>query len=120
MGTLFTVTFIVELIFGIGFIAIPGFLLGNFGVASTPELIFMARLFGSTLLALCTLLWYARGSKSTDLKKTAVRSLFLYFLISTIFIVLGQLAGLLNIMGWSMVVMHAGFLIWYGVYAFRN
>ena len=120
MGTLFTVTFIVELIFGIGFIAIPGFLLGNFGVASTPELIFMARLFGSTLLALSTLLWYARGSKSTDLQKAAVRSLFLYYLISTNFIVLSQLAGLLNILGWSMVVMHAGFLIWYGVYTFRK
>ncbi len=120
MGTLFTVTFIVELIFGIGFIGVPGFLLGNFGVASTPDLIFMARLFGSALLAFSTLLWYARGSKSTDLQKATVRSLFLYYIISTIFIVLGQLAGLFNIMGWSMVVMHAGFLIWYGTFAFNK
>lgn len=120
MGTLFTVTFVVELIFGIGFIAVPGFLLGNFGVASTPELIFMARLFGSALLAFSTLLWYARGSKSTDLRKAAVRSFFLYFLVSTIFIVLAQLAGLFNIMGWSMAVMHGGFLIWYATYAFNN
>ncbi len=120
MTTLFTVTFIVELIFGIGFIAVPDFLLGNFGVASTPDLILMARLFGSALLAFSTLLWYARSSKSTDLQKATIRSFFLYYLISTVFIVLGQLAGVFNIMGWSMVVMHGGFLIWYATFAFKN
>lgn len=120
MGTLFTVTFIVELIFGIGFIIGPGFLLGTFGVPSTPDLVFMARLFGSALLMFSTLLWYTRGSKSTDLQKAAIRSFFLYYLLSTIFIILGQLTGLFNIMGWSMVVMHTGFLIWYSVYAFKN
>ena len=120
MGTLFTVTFIVELIFGIGFIAVPDFLLGNFGVTSTPDLVFMARLFGSALLAFSTLLWYARGSKSTDLQKAAARSFFLYFLVSTILIVLAQLGGLFNIMGWSMVAMHGGFMIWFGAFAFRS
>ncbi len=80
----------------------------------------MARLFGSALLAFSTLLWYARGSQSPDLQKAAVRSFFLYYLISTTFILLGQLAGLFNIMGWTMVVMHAGFLIWYMAFAFKK
>ena len=120
MQTIFTVTLVVELIFGIGFIAAPGFLLSNFGVEATPILIFMARLFGSALLAFCTLLWYARKSKSTDLQTATVRSLFLYYLVSVIFIFLSQLAGLFNIMGWSMVVMHAGFAIWYGTFAFKK
>lgn len=120
MQTLFTVTFIVELIFGIGFIAAPGFLLGNFGVAATPVLIFMARLFGSALLAFCTLLWYTRTSKSTDLRTAAIRSMFIYYLVSVIFIVLSQLAGLFNVMGWTMVAMHGGFAIWFGTFAFKK
>lgn len=120
MTALFTAAFVFELIFGIGFIAAPGFLLGNFGVAATPELIFMARLFGSALLAFTTLLWYARGTQSPDLQRAAVRSMFIYYLVSVIFVLLGQLAGLFNVMGWSMIVLHAGFAIWFGRFAFKN
>ena len=120
MTVLFTVTFIVELLFAVGFIAAPGFLLGNFGVASTPELVFMARLFGSALLAFCTFLWYARSSESVELQVTVVRGMFVYWLLSTIFALMGQLAGLFNVMGWSTIVLHTGFLIWYGTFVFKR
>ena len=120
MQTLFTVTFVVELIFALGFIIAPGTLFGTFGVEPSPFAISLARMFGSALLAFCTLLWYARNSKSTDLQTATVRSLFLYWLASTVFLVLAQLAGIFNAMGWATIVMHAGFLIWYGTFAFKR
>ena len=120
MGTMFTVTFVVELIFALGFIIAPGTLFGTFGVESSPFGISLARMFGSALLAFCTLLWYARGSKSTDLHKATVRSLFLYWLVSSVFLVIAQLAGIFNVMGWSTVVLHVGFLIWYATFAFKK
>lgn len=120
MTALFTATFVFELVFGIGFIAVPAFLLGNFGVAGTPELVFMARMFGSALLAFSTLVWYARTIENIDLRKTAARTMFIYYAISSVLVLLGQLAGLFNIMGWSMIVLHTGFAIWHGVYAFKK
>ncbi|TFG50164.1 MAG: hypothetical protein E4H33_00730 [Anaerolineales bacterium] len=120
MQTLFTVTLIVELVFALGFIAVPGPLFGTFGVVPNAFGISLARLFGSALLAFCTLLWYARGSKSTDLQKATIRSLFLYWLVSSFFLITAQLAGLFNTMGWSTILMHLGFLIWYGTYAFKK
>jgi hypothetical protein len=120
MGTMFTVTFVVELIFALGFIIAPGTLFGTFGVEPSPFGISLARMFGSALLAFCTLLWYARGSKSTDLRKATIRSLFIYWLVSSVFLVIAQLAGIFNVMGWSTVVLHVGFLIWYATFAFKK
>jgi len=120
MQTLFTVTLIVELIFAVGFIAIPGTLFGTCGVVPDAFGLALARLFGSALLAFCTLLWYARGSKSTDLQKATIRSLFLYWLLSSVFLIISQLAGLFNAMGWSTILMHVGFLVWYGTFVFKK
>jgi hypothetical protein len=120
MKTLFTVTMIVELIFALGFLAVPDTLLGTFGVSLDPAGIALARLFGSALLAFVTLVYYARSSESPDLQKAAARSLFVYWLFSTVFMLIAQLAGLFNTMGWSTIVMHLGFLIWTGVFAFRK
>ena len=120
MQTMFTVTFIVELIFALGFIIAPVTLFGTFGVEPSPFGISLARMLGSSLLAFCTLLWYARGSKSTDLQTATVRSLFLYWLVSSVLLVMAQSAGIFNAMGWSTVVLHVGFLIWYGTFAFKK
>jgi len=120
MQTLFTSTFVVELIFALGFIVAPGTLFGTFGVEPSPFATALARMFGSALLAICTLLWYARKSKSTDLQTAALRSMFLYWLASSVFLVMAQLAGIFNAMGWATIVMHVGFMIWYGTYAFKK
>jgi hypothetical protein len=49
MKTLFTITLVVELIFAIGFIAIPGLMFGTFGVTPNEFATSLARLFGSAL-----------------------------------------------------------------------
>ena len=120
MKTLFTVTLIVELIFALGFMAVPATLFGTFGVTPDAFGVSLARLFGSALLAFVTLLYYARGSESADLQKATIRSLFLYWLVSSVFLIMSQLGGLFNSMGWSTILLHVGFLIWYGVYAFKE
>ncbi len=120
MKTLFTVTLIVELIFAVGFIAVPGTLFGTFGVTPDAFGISLARLFGSALLSFVVLLYYARAKTSPDLHKAVVRCLFTYWLVSSVLLIMAQLAGLFNIMGWTTIVLHIGFLIWYGTYAFKK
>jgi len=120
MQALFLVTFIVELLFALGFIIAPGTLFGTFGVTPDAFGIALARMVGSALLAFCTLVWYARAKDSTDLKTAAVRSMFVYWLLSSIFLIITQLSGLFNSMGWSTIVMHLGFLIWTGGYALKK
>lgn len=120
MKTLFTITLIVELIFALGFIAAPGLMFNTFGVTPSPFATSLIRVFGSALLGFVVLLWYGRSSSSADLQKAILRSLFTYWLLSSVFMLMAQLAGLFNAMGWGAVVLHVGFLIAYGIYAFKK
>jgi hypothetical protein len=94
--------------------------MGTFGVALDPVGTTLARMFGAALLAFVTLLYYVRRSDNPDFQKGTIRSLFVYWLVSTVFMIIAQLGGLFNPMGWSTIVMHLGFLIWYGTFAFRK
>jgi len=62
MNTLLLVAAIVEGLFAIGFIAVPGPMLGPYGVALDPTSTSFVRLFGSALLTFPVLLSYARAS----------------------------------------------------------
>ncbi len=120
MNALFTVTMIIEFIFALGFMAVPATLFGTFGVTPDAFGIALARLFGSALLAFVVLVYYARASESADLQKATIRSLFIYWLVSSVFLIMSQLGGLFNSMGWSTILLHVGFLIWYGAFAFKK
>ena len=120
MKTLFTITLIVELIFGFGFIAAPDFMFSTFGVNPSPFATNLIRVFGSALLGFAVLLWYGRSSSSADLHKAIVRSFFTYWLLSSVFMLMAQLAGIFNAMGWVTFLLHVGFLIAYGMYAFKK
>lgn len=120
MQTLFTITLVIELIFALGFIVAPATLLGTFGAAPDAFGLSLARLFGSALSALVVLLWYTRSSRSADLHKATVRSMFMYYLISSVLLIMTQLSGLLNVMGWSTVILHLALLVAFGMFAFKK
>lgn len=120
MKTLFTITLIVELIFALGFIAAPGLMFNTFGVTPSPFATSLIRIFGSALLGFVVMLWHGRSSSSGDLHKAILHSMFTYWLFSSVFMIMAQLAGIFNAMGWATIVLHVGFLIAYGFYAFKK
>ncbi len=120
MKKLFTTTLVVEAIFGLGFLTIPGFMFGTFGVTPNEFAISLARMFGSALLGFVVLLWKGRGSDNQELKEAILASMFIYWLLSTLLLLLTQLSGIFNIMGWGVVVLHFGFLIAYGTALFKK
>jgi len=120
MNTLFLVSMIIEGIFAAGFIAVPGTMLGQFGVTLDVTATVFARLFGSALLGFPVILWYARRSDKTEFKNGVARGLFIYYLASTPILLLTQTAGLMNAKGWSIVVLHFVFLGWFGIYVFKK
>ena len=120
MKNLFTIALVVELLFGLGFIAIPGTLVGTFGVTLSDFGITLARLFGSAILGFAVLLWFGRQSSSPETHKAVLASMFTYWVISTIFALMGQLAGLMNVMGWGTVGLHFVLAIAFGYYLFKE
>ena len=116
MKTLFLVYLIVEAIFGIGFLFVPGLMMDPMGVTLDETSATFARLFGSLIISIPVLLFFARKSASSEFKRGVVYCIFIYLLASTIILLITQIKGLMNAMGWSIVILHLVFLLWFGYY----
>lgn len=116
MNTLFLVYLIVEAIFGIGFLFVPGLLMDPMGVTLDETSTTFARMVGSLIISLPVLLFFARKSTSSEFKRGVVYCIFIYLLASTIILLITQIKGLMNAMGWSVVILHLVFLLWFGYY----
>ena len=120
MNTLFLVSMIVEAIFGIGFILAPGALLGPMGVTLNETATPFARLFGSAVISFPVLLWFVRKSDKAEFRMGAVYTLFVYYIVSTILLLMIELSGQMNSMGWSVVILHGVLTIWFGYYLVKK
>jgi hypothetical protein len=116
MNTLFLVYLFVEAIFGIGFLFVPGLMMDPMGVTLDETSTAFARLFGSLLISIPVLLFFARKSTSSEFKRGVVYCIFIYLLASTIILLITQIKGLMNAMGWSIVILHLVFMLWFGYY----
>ena len=116
MKTLFMAYMIVEAIFGIGFLLAPALLMGPMGVTLDETSTTFARLLGTLILSIPVLLFFALKSSGTEFKRGVVYSVFIYLLLSTILLLITQLKGLMNAMGWGIVILHLTFMIWFGYY----
>lgn len=120
MNTLFLVYLIVEAIFGIGFLFVPGFMMDPMGVTLNETSTTFARLFGSLIISMPVLLFFSRRSASSEFKRGVVYSVFIYLLASTIILLITQLKGLMNPLGWSIVILHLVFMLWFGYYLIKG
>jgi len=119
MNALFLVYLIVEAIFGIGFLFVPGLMMGPMGVTLDETSATFARLFGSLIISIPVLLFFVRKSASPEFRRGVVYSVFTYLLLSTIILLVTQLNGLMNTMGWAIVILHFVFMLWFGYYLIK-
>jgi hypothetical protein len=116
MNVLFLVYLIAEVIFGFGFLLIPGFMMSPMGVTLDETSTTFARLFGSLIISIPVLLFFVRKSSSTEFRRGVVYCVFTYLLLSTILLLITQLRGLMNPLGWGIVMIHFIFMVWFGYY----
>jgi hypothetical protein len=116
MNTLFLVYLIVEAIFGIGFLFAPDLVMDPLGLTLDETSTTLARMFGSLIISIPVLMFFARKSASTEFKKGVVYCAFVYLLASTVLLLITQLKGLMNSMGWGIVILHLMFMLWFGYY----
>ena len=119
MNILFLAYLIVEAIFGIGFILVPDLLMAPMGVTLDITSGNFARMLGSAILSFPVLMFLARRSTSIEFKSGAIYCAIVYLFVSTIILLITQISGLMNSMGWGIVILHLVFLIWFGYYAIQ-
>lgn len=119
MKILFLATAIAALLFGLGFILLPQTVLKLYGASLNEQGITITRLYGSAGIAFAVLAWFAMKSSSKEFIKGAGTTLFTYWLLGTIFLLIAQLKGQLDmVFGWMTVCLHGGMLLCYGYFNF--
>jgi hypothetical protein len=106
-----TIAAIVALLYGLGFVLIPGGLAALYGVAPEPDIKLTLRFFGATLLALGVVEWFAKDFRDWE----AVRGVLIAGLVGNavgcVVNLRGTFLGLMNGLAWSSTLVYVLLLV---------
>ncbi len=118
LRNLFIVNAVISLVFGVAAVLAPALLLSTYGVTLSPAGILVTRLLGAAFLGICVLTWFARDAADSEARRAIVLGLFVENAVGFIVALLGQLAGLANPLGWSIVAIYLLLALGYGYFQF--
>lgn len=110
---------IVEVIFGIGFVLIPGTIASLFGMTLDPAGALMAQLFGTAFIFGSIVLWLARNEPASD---AAMGGIILAVVVSNaigfLVTLFATLSGVWNMLGWLPVALFLVFGLGFATFQF--
>ncbi len=118
LNTLLTITTVAALGFTIAFLFFPGPYLSIFGLQADSATVWVSRYLGGAAFGYTLLAWFARNSTDSEARKAIVIAMLGAWGVSFIGLLLGQIAGMANSLGWVMVVLMGLFAAAYGYIQF--
>ncbi|MFC1682940.1 hypothetical protein ACFL0G_01865 [Candidatus Zixiibacteriota bacterium] len=109
--TLLVIKALVCLVFGIMLLAVPGALLNILGATLGAAGTFTAREYAAAMFGTLMLTWFARNVVATDARRAILLHLLVYDAIGFIVTLLVTLSGVLNPLGWGIVVVYLFFTL---------
>jgi hypothetical protein len=114
--TLMVIKAVVCLGFGPLLLFVPGPLLTLLGSSFGPGAAITAREYGAALLGNLMLTWFARNAEESVARRAIVLDLFVYDAIAFVAMLLIQLSGGLNLLGWGIVAIYLFFTLGFGYF----
>jgi len=114
--TLMVIKAVVCLGFGPLLLFVPGPLLTLLGSSFGPGAAITAREYGAALLGNLMLTWFARKAEESVARRAIVLDLFVYDAIAFVAVLLIQLSGGLNLLGWGIVAIYLFFTLGFGYF----
>ena len=102
---------VVCLFFGIFLLAAPGTLFGMLGTTLNAGGMFTAREYGAALIGTLLLTWFAKDVKASDARRAILLDLLVYDGIGVVITFLAAASGVLNPLGWGIVVVYLFFAV---------
>lgn len=115
---IFTINVFCALFFGLTCLFVPRWLFSLYGAELGEAGTYMTRLGGAAYLAFATLTWLARKATAKETRLNLALALFIQDLIGFVVALHGQLAGLMNLIGWSTVLIYLFLALGYGYFLF--
>jgi hypothetical protein len=109
--TLLIIKAIVCLVFGLFLLLAPAVLLNLLGAELNDGGTFTAREYGAALIGTLMLTWFAKNVKATDARGAILLDLFICDLIGMVITSYVVITGVLNVLGWSIVVVYLFFTV---------
>jgi hypothetical protein len=106
LGTLLVVAAVIGAVYGIAFVVASGPLLSLFGITLDKAGTLVAQLFGVALISLAVINWFSRNVTDPAARQAVVYGNLAGDSIGFVVILLGQLAGIANALGWSSVAVY--------------
>jgi len=103
--TLMVATAIATISFGIGFIIAPTSLGSLYGLSTNPTSEFALRMYATALIGIGLLAWLIRQSQDRDIQKAVLLAFFVTDFGGLLVALFANLAGMMNALGWSLVVL---------------
>jgi hypothetical protein len=114
----FLVNAFVAFLVGLFFLAIPGKVLHQFGVDPYASTKLVFQFFGTAMLALGLLLWFAKDVADAKLQKGMAMGLFVGSTAGMIITLIGTTSGILRSNGWVGVAVYGLFGLLYAYLVF--
>jgi hypothetical protein len=118
--TLLVIKAAVCLVFGLFLLLAPVMLLDLLGTALNDGGTFTAREYGAALIGTLLLTWFAKDVKTADARGAILLDLLVYDAIGVIITFLVVLSGVLNMLGWAIVVVYLFFAAGSGYLLFKE
>ena len=119
-STFMVIYALVSAVFGLGFVLMPGQILPIYGVEPDAALRLIGQFFGAALLSLAILSWLARNLSDSESRRAIVLALLVGEAIGFIFALIGQFNGILNVLGWSVVIVYLIFTLGLAYFQFSK
>jgi heme A synthase len=117
---LMVVKSVICLVFGVGFVAIPGTVFGWYGVTLDAGGTLIAQLFGQAFILIALFLWLARNTMEPETLAAIAIAVFIGDVIGTVVSVFGVLNGVTNSLGWLTVALYLVLALGFGYFVVRR
>ena len=118
LSTVFVFNAIVDAIFGLTAVLVPGVLYSTYGLTSDAGAQLVAQFFGAALLGNVVITWNLRNIEPGSTRQTLTLAFFLQAAVGLFISLIAQFGGVLNALGWLNVVLTGILALGYGYYRF--
>ena len=117
---LFVLNALVSLLLGLAFLIVPSRAMEFFGTETYASTLLVARFFGTALVAIGLLLWFAKDAAEESVQKGMAWALFISSILGLIVNVIGisPASGVIRANGWITIIVYVLFALGYGFMLF--
>jgi len=119
--TMMIIKAVVCLCFGALILLTPGFTYTVFlGITLDPGGAFAARQYAASMIGILMITWFARNAPESPTRWAITLGLCIYDAVGFVLALVGEFTGLLNPMGWSIVVLYLFLALGFGYFLVKS